>query len=174
LDQLVMFPGLVSQIEAVVPEDIRSKLQRTDTIFEGMESSYRIQEGRFLVPDIGFKTDAFESKGSLEAALEGPVTGEMIFTMSGDVSAALVKEFPRMKYLESADRRVVIPAEVKGDFPGVLIVPDVKAISSRLATGVAEDLMAGAVPKTEGDQGQSDLGAFDHFVKTATESLPGR
>ncbi len=171
LEKLSMFPGLVGQIESSLPENLKEKFKKNDTVIEAVERPYQIREGKLMLSDFGFKTDTLEAKGSAEAALDGQVSGKINISIARDLSEAIDRQVPKLKYLEDSGGRVVIPVMFQGGFPKMMLVPDIQDISGRLATHAAADWVGEKLLKKKTGEPAgakpSDLSILDDFIKTA-------
>ncbi|MCX5678741.1 MAG: hypothetical protein NTY76_06505 [Candidatus Omnitrophica bacterium] len=147
LGSLTLFPGLSDMARGYVPEPIQQAFANNDTVIEPLRQSYTIEEGYVMMPNLDLRTDTFDLRGEAKSSLTGDISGSGVIRFAQDVSAAMLKAAPEMKYITDSQGIVEFPLSFKIGENGFKAIPDMKYIGTKVAVQKAGDAVAGFIQK---------------------------
>lgn len=115
LDKMTVIPGLGESIEAGLPDQYKQRLAQKDTVLSDFKVPVTVVNGRVIINDTTITSEGmftFQAKG--EAGLDGTFNLEGSFLVAQELSQAMARSAPQMKYLLNDQQMVYIPLKISG------------------------------------------------------------
>jgi len=161
LGKISPVPGLAQKIESSLPEALKQKLTRAETMFTDTRIPVNFSGGRLLMKEAVLVSEDFLFKASGQANLDATYSMEGAFLIQPALSSSMINAVPQLQYLLNGEKQIYLPLKVKGKAADVQFDVDIEYIAKRLLEGQASTEINKAIDKVfrvKGDSsGQQDV-----------------
>ncbi len=146
-----MFPGLIDQVSANLPESYRSKLTEQSTILKPFHHEFQIHQGVVQIRGLQVATDFFSAVIDGDLALTGTFDGRGTIQLDATFSKALTQGMPVFSTLANAASQIQLPLLVHYHENQLSVLPDLDFIGQRLLPQAGQILsqFLGAISKNK-------------------------
>lgn len=137
LGKISPIPGLAQTIEESLPEALKQKLTRAETMFTDTKIPVNFSGGQLLMKEAVLTSEDFLFKASGQADLAAVYSLEGAFFIQPELSSSMINVVPQLQYLLNTEKQIYLPLKVKGKAADVQFDVDIEYIAKRLLEGQA-------------------------------------
>ncbi len=119
LDKLSLFPNLVAQIEASLPDQYKQKLTQKDTTLNKAQLQTKIAGGSIVIEPLDVDADGFLLNGQGNVGFDQAVALNTLFLIPVDLSANMVAIVPQLNLLFNDEQQITFPVKWTGKYPDI-------------------------------------------------------
>ncbi len=142
-----LIPGLTDRLLAALPANYQQKLQAKDTVIRSLDLQAVIQDGTVSFQGLKFSGDGFSVSATGRVGLDGSFSVPAQIRLDRDFSASVVKSVEELKYLADSDQQLVFPVTLQGRWPGLSVLPDLSALTSKITPAAAQEIVGDLLQK---------------------------
>ncbi len=173
LNQLSMFPGLSQSLNSQLSDSVKKKVESKDTNFLTIDQTIAVDRGWIYLDNFNIPTETFQFLGNAKINLLGEFASTAMLRVSADVSEGLQNSFEAFSVLANKNGEVEVPVIIQGTAAHVRVLPDVRAISTKLASGQGARLLGSLLGQTSPTQSKAPAETTSGTVtKTGAPSSP--
>jgi hypothetical protein len=129
-------PG-IGKLLSTRPSTVKDPvIQRRDTPFQAIGSSFTISDGKIDVRDLVLTAPEFEIRGDGTLGPERGLKLSASLAMSPQFSREITKEHPNTRFLLDPDGRLVVPFRVEGTPERPQLRPDLRRLAESIQRGL--------------------------------------
>lgn len=132
VDKISIVPNLGDKVRNSLPPESAAKMENKDTVLNTVAATLSIKEGAVHFDPVDFDADGFVFQGRGRAAFDQTYAVEGPFTMSPDLSTAMVNSVPDLDVLLNDAGVISIPAWASGKGAEVRFGVDLKDLGKNV------------------------------------------
>ena len=145
MDKLSAIPGAGEAIRAHLPEAYRARLEDGSTLLKPLDLTAVITNGIFYLDPIQVETDFVLAYGAGQVGLDRSVNVRANLILEEGLSQVCVRAMSIIQVLCNNRGQMVIPVTVRGQIPGLKIIPDKQYLTSKLLSAKTQEVLQGLV-----------------------------
>ena len=147
-------PFISGGLYSAVPEGQKGSVDSSDTPIKSMTANFTLAAGRMNTSNLVLESNIFRLEGSGSVGFDMSLDLKTTFIFTEEFTAALVGRVKELKRLVDEKGRLVIPLELQGKLPAVIVIPDVQKLVEVAGKRMAIDQAEKALGKALGGSGK--------------------
>lgn len=152
LKKVDKIPLLTGTLMYYVPANYKPLLESSDTPIEDLRGAFNLTGMTLSMNDMNVRSDIFELKSNGSAAMGGDMDLDSTISFTYDFSQALTHSAKEIKSILSSDGRLVLPLNIRGTPPLLIVTPNVEEVLTLAAKRIGKDKAADAIDRALGNR----------------------
>lgn len=128
LDKFTFVPNLSAALEAGLPDTLKDRLRKKDTVITSLKTALEISNGKVVIQPIDMETESFSFQGNGKVGFDQAYYLGGSFIIPKELSVKMIFAVPQMEYLLDETKQIRFPLKVSGKGAAVSFMPDVQQI----------------------------------------------
>lgn len=172
LDNIKIVSNFRQTIEAVLPPDLKTRINQKDTVITDAGMAVSIENSLIKIKSFNLKADSFLFEGSGQVDFEQKYTFNGTFIIPQDMAQYMAQTTPQLEFLYDEQKRIRFPLLVTGKGPDVKFFPDLKDLATNAIKNKGREELQRLLDKTF-DSGTKAPASGQTAPAGATQPSPG-
>lgn len=135
LSKVTGLPGVPNLISSRMPARYNTLLQRRDTLFNTLDASFTVKQGRIYSDDLSLVTPDYSIHGEGWIGFDKTTQWNAALVMSAQFTQDLMKEHRNVRYMVDRQGRLAVPFRLEGTLPHIQARPDLQGLAEAIQRG---------------------------------------
>ena len=147
-ERLSMLPGVIERLQSRLPPAYQERLTRRDTLLAPMTFTGTVQQGVLEVDHLTVSAEGLDLSGTGWVGFPGAMRFHGVLRVEPELSRALIAGVTELERLTNAQGQLEFPLTIRGQFPRVVVLPDLDVIARKLLVTRVQDILGNILQQT--------------------------